>query len=307
MEIFTFIRGMQGQWQRLWCALLIAGVLVPDVAGRQHGERILLIPELRNGETLVYQTHARIDRHVETKSNVTTMLTPGETRQDLSSEVRLSVQDARLVDHKLVVAGETLLEPKGGTDVPENAALKPQKIKFVIGGDGAVTKADGLDDLDPQRALLWQFWTSQFALGWTLPSAGVKPGEKWRSDEPEKTPSPIANLVWEREFTYVQNDRCPILAGQQCAVFLISSTLKQRSSPATATPEDYAVRQLKTSGTAKGTNETVAYISLETGLLVRATEDLQQSMNVTIAKTDDSNGVHYDIQVTSHFDTELTP
>jgi hypothetical protein len=90
-------------------------------------------------------------------------------------------------------------------------------------------------------------------------------------------------------------------------VFLVSSTLKQKSNPKDTTPEDYRLRQLKTSGTVRGTNETVAYISLETGLLVRGTEDLQQFMAVTVAKADDSNHVNYNMQVTSHFETVLVP
>jgi hypothetical protein len=51
----------------------------------------------------------------------------------------------------------------------------------------------------------------------------------------------------------------------------------------------------------------VIYISLQTGLLVRATEDLQQFMSVTIAQADESNQVHYDMQVTSHFETVFVP
>jgi hypothetical protein len=155
--------------------------------------------------------------------------------------------------------------------------------------------------------LTWQFWVAQFAFAWTLPSTGVQPGDKWKSEQVEKTPTPIANLVWERETTYVQNEKCPVLEDQQCAVFLVSSTLRQKSNPKDTTPEDYQLRQLKTSGTVKGTNETVVYISLETGLLLRATEDLQQFMAVTVAKADDSNRVHYNMQVTSHFETALIP
>jgi hypothetical protein len=277
--------------------------LVTAAAG-QRGDRVTLIPQLRKGDTLLYRSHARIDRHVETTSNVATILKPGEMRQDVSLALRLSVQDARVMDHRLLIAGETTLEPLDATGAEESAA-KPGKVSFTIGGDGSVSRADGLDDLDGQQALTWQFWTSQFAFGWTLPGAGVKPGEKWKSEEVEKTPTPIANLVWEREIQYVEEEKCPGLSGQQCAVFLVSSTLKQKSNWKDATPEEYKIRQLKTSGNAKGTNETVAYISLQTGLLVRATEDLQQAMSVTVAKADESNQVHYEIKVTSHFDTEL--
>ena len=285
--------------------LVVTGTFLVVVAA-ERTDKIVLLPRLQNGQTLRYESHARVDRHVETKSNVATMLRPGELRRDLSTGLRLSVQEFRFVDNRPMLAGETELRPlEEGT--AENPANNLPKVNFTISRDGGVTLADGLDDLDPEQRLTWQFWVAQFAFSWTLPASGVKPGEKWKSEEIEKTPTPIANLVWERETTYVQNDQCPDLPSQPCAVFLIAATLKQKSNPKDTTPEDYRLHELKTSGMARGTNETLAYISLETGLLVRATEDLQQSMEVTIAKADGSNQVHYEIQVTSHFETVFVP
>ncbi|HYA62198.1 MAG TPA: hypothetical protein VED66_03295, partial [Candidatus Sulfotelmatobacter sp.] len=243
----------------VWLFVATAIFLLGAVAA-ERTEKVVLFPRLQNGETLHYESRARLDRHVQTKSNVATMLRPGELRRDLSTGLRLSVQEFRLVDNRPMLAAETELHPVE-EGAAENAANKFPKVNFTISGDGGVTRADGLDDLDPEQRLTWQFWVAQFAFGWTLPAAGVKLGEKWKSEEVEKTPTPIANLVWERETTYVQNDKCPILSSQQCAVFLISSTLKQKSNPKDTTPEDYQLHALKTSGTARGTNETLAYIS----------------------------------------------
>ena len=148
---------------------------------------------------------------------------------------------------------------------------------------------------------------AQFAFGWTLTSSGVRAGEKWKSVEVEQTPTPIANLVWERETTYVQDDQCPILRDEQCAVFLTTATLKQKSNPENTTPEDYQLHQLKTSGTATGNNQTVLYISRKTGLVLRASEDAQQTMDVTIAKVDGSNQVQYLVEVSSRLETVLVP
>ena len=89
------------------------------------------------------------------------------------------------------------------------------------------------------------------------------------------------------------------------ATFLTRATLKQKSSAKDATPEDYRLHELRTSGTAKGTDEIVTYISLKSGLVVRATEETQQSMEVTIAKADGSNGVRYMIEASSRFETLL--
>jgi hypothetical protein len=287
----------------LW--LTVTAAVFPVAAGKSD-ERILLIPRLQNGDTFQYESHARLSRYVKTKSNVATMFEPTPLQADFSTNLQLSVLEFHELDHRPMMAAETQLLPAeptaAGSETPH-----PLKVDFTIGGDGALAHADGLDDLAPEQRLVWQFWVAQFAFGWTLPFSGVKPGEKWKSVEVEKTPTPIDKLVWERETTYVQDDKCPILPDQQCAVFLTSATLKQKSNPDDATPEDYKLHELKTSGTAKGTNETVVYVSRKTGLVLRASEDLQQSLDVTIAKADGSNQVQYLVDVTSHFETVFVP
>ena len=286
--------------------LALAAIVVLEASSAKSDEHIRLLPRLQNGETLCYESHARLNRYVKTKSNVATMFEPTPLQADFSANLQLSVQDFHELDHRPMLAAETKFlpsePPAAGTP-----ALTPLKVGFSIGGDGGVTHTDGLDDLDPVQRLAWQFWVAQFAFGWTLPSSGVRAGEKWKSVEVEQTPTPIANLVWERETTYVQDDQCPILRDEQCAVFLTIATLKQKSNPENTTPEDYQLHQLKTSGTATGNNQTVLYISRKTGLLLRASEDAQQTMDVTIAKADGSNQVQYLVEVSSHFETVFVP
>jgi hypothetical protein len=284
-------------------ALLLGAAAILTAAAKSD-DRIQLLPQLQNGDTLRYESHARLKRSVKTKSNVLTMFEAKPLLADFSTNLQLFVQDFHTMDRRPMLAAETqLLTPE--TVTTGDAAPRAVRVDFAIGGDGALIHADGLDDLEPEQRLAWQFWIAQFAFGWTLPDSGVKPGEKWKSVEVEKTPAPIANLIWERETTYVQDDNCPILPSEQCAVFLTTATLRQKSNSQDATPEDYKLHQLKTSGTATGKNETVVYISRKTGLLVRGSEDVQQSLDVTIAKEDGSNQVQYLIDVTSHFETVL--
>lgn len=87
---------------------------------------------------------------------------------------------------------------------------------------------------------------------------------------------------------------------EKCAVILTTATMKQKSSQKDATPEDYKLHDLRTMGSAKGKNQIISYFSLKTGLVVRATEDANQSMSVIVAKTDGSNRVHYTIDAESH-------
>jgi hypothetical protein len=283
---------------------LLAIVLLSAAAKSE--DRVQLLPHLQNGDTLRYESQARLKRYVKTKSNMVTMIEPKPLYADFSTNVQLSVQEFHMLDRRPMMAAETQLSASEKPDEAKPAA-PPLKVDFAIGGDGTLTHADGLDDLAPEQRLAWQFWVSQFAFGWALPASGVKPGEKWKSVEVEKTPTPIANLVWDRETTYVQDDACPILPAEKCAVFLTTAILKQKSNPENTTPEDYKLHQLKTSGTATGKNEAVAYISRKTGLLIRANEDEQQSLDVTIAKQDGTNQVHYSVDVTSHFETAFVP
>jgi len=64
---------------------------------------------------------------------------------------------------------------------------------------------------------------------------------------------------------------------------------------------------LKTSGTANGENQVIAYISHRTGLVLRANEDVRQNMDVTVMKSDGTNGVHYTIDANSHLETLFVP
>jgi hypothetical protein len=295
----------------LVAALIFVGIGIFLLSATAKSEdRYQLFPKLQNGDALNYESHARLNRYVQTKSNVKTMFEPKPLEADFSMNLRFSVDDYHALEHRPIMAAETLILPaRAGEHNGSNDSTpaKPLKVRFAIGGNGNLAQADGLDDLDAGQRMAWQFWIAQFAFAWTFPASGVRPGERWKSEEVEQTPTPIARLVWERETTYVQDEQCPTLPSEQCAVFLVTANLRQKSNRDDATPEDYKLHQLKTSGSAKGTNQTVLYISRKTGLLVRATEDLQQSLDVTIAKTDKSNQVQYLVDVTSHLETRYLP
>src|SRR5439155_18929751 len=135
-----------------------------------------------------------------------------------------------------------------------------------------------------------------------FPKSGLHRGQRWRTSEPETATSLIAGLSWDRKYEYVKQDACPLyeLGGDAykslksqsgkdiCAVVFVRAQLRQKSSPKNTTPQEYKLRSLSTRGTATGTNETVLYISMSTGILIRSTEDVQQSMDATVALQDGS-------------------
>jgi hypothetical protein len=288
--------------------LVLPGVaLCFAAAGDSFADRrVALLPRLHAGQALHYQIHGRVQRDVTTESRVTSMAKPADLKEDISLELQISIKEIRIENGRPVIAahGEFQL-PNDATG--KNAATANSSVDFTIDGTGQVQKVEGLDNLEPEQRLVWQFWIARFAYGWTLPANGVRPGQTWKTEEPERTPGPIANLVWDQQTTYGQNDKCATVSTEKCAVFLTTAKLKQKSSPKDATPEEYKLHELKTSGTTSGTNEIFTSISLKTGLVLRATEDGKQSMDVEIAKIDKSNAVHYKLDVTSRFEMVIVP
>jgi len=64
-------------------------------------------------------------------------------------------------------------------------------------------------------------------------------------------------------------------------------------------PRGFKLHELRTMGTAKGANEIITYVSLKR-LVVRATEETSQFMDVVVAQADGSNRVHYNVDAKSH-------
>jgi hypothetical protein len=268
--------------------------------------RPLFVPQLKPEQTLLYEVHGRLNRSVKTESRVSTFSGPQQLQGELSSQIRLTVQKVFAGKSHPIATVQTQLLPIASAQA-SSPTSPTQKLTFDILGSGQLGNIRGLDDLSPEQRLIWQFWIARFAFGWTLPPSRLKPGEKWKFEEPETSDSLIAGLVWERETTYARDDQCPVFPAETCAVFLTQSTLRQKSSPKDSTPESYRLHELKTLGTAKGTNQAITYISRKTGLVLRANEDIQQSMAVTVLKSDGTNGVHYSVEATSHLETLFVP
>lgn len=300
--------------RRLACfALLVTGAAG---ARTQNSERVRLFPRLDVGQVIRYRIGYHAETHTETTSNVAAPMAPTGGLTDVQLHLLAEVTDFRLDAGTPVVRMRTTVTASEALDYPGTpgstaAAAAGKVVEFSLHADGQVTDAQGLDKLLPSEDAAWQEWLSRFAAPGVYPEKGVRPGDKWKAEE--AVPSAIlASLVWEKEAEYVNNAPCgavqldargdPAASGAEqdtCAVILTTATLKQKSSAKDATPEDYKLHDLRTTGTASGKNEMISYISLRSGLLVRATEDAHQTMHATVAKADGSNRVHYEIQAVS--------
>jgi hypothetical protein len=293
-----------------FCLLLLAA----SRGFAQSPERLVLFPKLDVGQTLRYQIGYRLKTTSNTMSNVTAPMAPtgGETEAQVILQVE--VEDSLLEVGKPAVHLRTrILETNSVASSDSQKSGAPDKdVEFTLHHDGQVTDLKGLDHLSSEEQTVWRAWVSRFGGGAAAPEKGVKPGDKWKQEEPIST-ALLSGLFWEKESIYVKDAPCAARmisqqgdiipddqAQETCAVILTTATIKQKSNQKDATPEDYKLHDLRNMGVAKGANEIITYVSLKTGLVVRATEEANQSLNVIVAKSDASNRVHYMIDAESH-------
>jgi len=310
---------------------LVAGMFLLVAAIAASGDqRANLLPKLQPGQSLTYLIRYRAEKNVKTESNVAVPLAPDSSQMDAHGMLRIQILDLQQVGGKPAIhaRGQFLTlgsgmgenKPADKKPNPEQQRIDPaiKSIEFTILPDGSTEKINGLDALPPEQQQIWQEWVARFAVAWTLPAEGAKIGDKWKVEQLEQSASPIAALIWVRDSMYVRNEPCRAsqlsITGEispssgladECAVLLTTAKLVQKSPAKDATPEDFKLRELKTRGTAKGTNEIITYISLTTGLVVRATEEAHQQMDVIVAKVDGSNRVHYNVDAASHSEVLL--
>ncbi len=290
--------------------------------------RISLFPRLHAGDRLTYLVQYRIQKNVKTESRVVTPSGPQDARTDAQWILHLEILDVHPQGDRASIHARSQFQ-----SVDSLASAKPfaagkavfhspapseeaKFVEFTILPDGHAQFVTGLDALFPEQREAWQQWLRQFAIAAVFPPGGVRRGQTWKSTEPEQAQSPIDKLQWEKTVTYVRDEPCsPTQLGETaaaatspretCAVVLTKAVLKQKSSPKDTTPSDFKLHALHTTGNATGANETISYITLGSGLLMRVTEDAKQFMDVVIAKSDGTNQVHYNVDAASHSEVLL--
>lgn len=310
-----------------YCAILcMTPLTLSHLAGAGGPDHLSLFPKLQASQTVTYRISYRVEKHAKTQSSVVMAQTPGSADVDVQGLLRLDILGVEAQGQRATIHARTTFQAfDAETNSPsESSSQSPSTqppaseghgiaVEFTISPNGRFDQIKNLDALSPDQQQAWQQWASTFAAFAAFPPKGVKVDEKWKSEEPEKASSPIAGLIWNRESTYLRNEPCritrpsaqPDVAGsnrspETCAVIQTMAILRQKSSPQNSTPEDFKLNHLRTMGTASGSNKTLLYISLSTGLVIRASDQADQTMNVTIAKSNNSNRVHYDLHAKSN-------
>jgi hypothetical protein len=310
------------------CGVIVLLVVSSCVANERPAP-VSLFPRLKAGQTFAYQISYHSDKQIKTESNVIVATPADSAKIDVNVLLHLEVLGVQAQGDRAVIHARTSFETLNSDYRLKVPIESPDKqlqqqgsdgkfVEFTILADGRLDRLTGLDALPPEQQQAWQEWASRFLLAAELHTQGGRLAQKWNSTEKESSPSPIAGLRWMRESTYVRDEPCSAvqltLQGSvspsdaepdTCAVILTNAALNQNSNPKNATPEDFKVHKLRTAGTAHGANRIITYISLKTGLVVRATEEASQDMNITVAKADSSNRVHYDVSAKSHSEVVL--
>lgn len=307
---------------KLACSLrrvsVFVALILPFCA---QSQRLPPPPALHSGETLVYRLEISGSRSTKAESLVTTPQSP--PAEDLTAHclIQVSVVEAGARGFRLKTYLSDRNVPRPSSQSPNSQSSSPDKmVEVFVAPDGTASQIKGTADLTAAQQTAWNAWLNRFTSPFTF-SKGVRRGQRWKVSEKETSSSPMAELFWERRYEYVNQESCGLtgqgagkgkagkaaFAADSCAVIFVHAQLRQKSSPKNTTPEDYKRRGLATSGTATGTNETILYVSTKTGLLVRSNEDVQQSMDVTVALADDSNKVRYLINAKSRQQVQLLP
>lgn len=305
---------------KLGLLLMLLAFAAPD----SFSQRARLVPQLHSGQILFYRIDFSSSRKLQTESRVTASPAPSTENLNVSALLQVEVIEATAARFRLKTYYSERDRAGSGKDASgTDSAVTVTADKVVevsIAANGTVSQIKGFEQLTPAQQFVWIEWLERFTSSMSGPKGGIHPGQKWQSSEPETAASPIAGLVWSKNSEYVRDERCPAAAdpaksgtsifssaSDSCAVVLIRATLRQKSSPKNSTPEDYKLRNLRTHGTASGQNESILYISRASGLLVRATEDAQQSMDVLIDLSDGSNQVRNTLDAKSRSEILLLP
>lgn len=315
--------------KRILCAatLSLCAVALAEEAGWPAREgppkRVDLFPRLRAGEVFRYKIVSRAVTSANAQSVIVDPTAQGRSDVTVEALLRMEVLSVQPQGTRATIRLRTTWEqlgsstqagvpaPAEGANEMQRGSLEGKSIEFTLRPDGKVSDVSGLDSFLPEQQKAWRDWASQVSLASAYPDKGVQRGQKWKNMEAAEEPAAVKGLIWRRESAYVRDEPCRAMQltlqgpaegngePETCAVLLTTARLEQKSSPKDATPEEYRRHDLRTSGRVQGTSETISYVSLTSGLVVRITETGQQSLDITIAKADGSNKVHYKAEAKS--------
>lgn len=300
--------------------------------------RVVLAPKFTVGETLIYEIESRTSTAGNVVTPITNNEGAKQSSLTISLRERLEVLavDAQPIDaqpnatsvrmritwdQSHASATTDAVDPTAANPSEPFAKLQGQSMEFTLAPDGAISKMSGLENIlpggvPPVEAVSW---ISSLNAPRNFPRGGILVGQQWSAERPI-TGAPLAGLSWQLHSTFERAEPCPsvqstqatspsapdatpsgsLAVAQQCAVIRSTMTIARRGSAhSDATPEDYLHQGLRTSGTWTGSGAELGSISIDSGLLIGATETSSQNADYEITSAITGSSIHYTAKVES--------
>ncbi|MCL5289148.1 MAG: hypothetical protein M1453_14280 [Acidobacteria bacterium] len=264
----------------------------------------------------------QIDAHTVTTSRSSGRIEdpqgPSKSEVNLAAILRMEIlasapdapQRIRITYEKSsATATSDSFDPALGVLQEQYRKLEGRSLEFSLDAQGRATNYSGLDGMfpDEKSAAAAREWFSQLASGVELPREGIVLGRSWSGERTNVPGMPLLGLTWRTESTYLRDEPCaPATPADTCALIRTRLSVTQRPLR-NATPDEYRSRNLRTSGKLSSSGESLSYISLRTGSLVRVTQTSSEEMDVTITSTDGGSQLRINARVESTTNITLLP
>src|ERR1700730_15722241 len=191
---------------RIFLCVALLSIFPKKAAG--HTARVNLSPKLQAGQTFGYQINYRGDKQTKTQSSVALAEVPPGVKINVRARLHLEVHVVTSQGQRSVIHARTWfesLDSDANRELPNTQppASQPQRpnakgmaLEFTILPDGRIDQLKGFDALPPEQQHAWQQWAARFAAAAVFPQSGIKVAQRWKSQESEESPSPIARLTW---------------------------------------------------------------------------------------------------------------
>ncbi len=315
--------------------VIAALIALPAAAFANQKER--LTPKFIPGEIFHYQIESHTTTTVKTTTPIADPESGSRTTQSLNLLIRLDVLSPapgsppgathfRVTYEKSHAEAESdAFDPSGPTFEDQYNRIEGRSFDFTLDANGTIANFKGLNDIFPNRSTAEPAysWIDSLFPGSRFPRGGVSVGQKWKAERPV-TGMPLDDLIWSSDSTYLRNEACssatastgaakptenqPTEPVPACATILMHYHMSRRGSPKSdATPPDYRKNGLRTSGAWTGSGDSLASISLATGLLVTSTENSAQQVDYEITSATSGSSVHRKGRVQSQLIITLVP
>jgi hypothetical protein len=319
---------------------LAALLLVASAVLAGSGPRIHLVPVFKPGDSFRYQIETRMTTAGKTTTPIVNPQGATQLKQSASILLRLDVLEVHpgpngaigpmrlsATYEKSTASSETdAYDPSSAALVDQYNRLEGRSMEFTVEPDGKLVDIKGLEDMlsNPSAAQTVRSWMAGLSSSAGFPAGGIEIGQKWSREQP-LAGIPLGRLFWRTEVTYLRNELCPENASTSppepiaqtlnsnspmCAVILTRFTVVRHgdhSSHADETPDDYRHNGLRTSGTWTGSGESLDYISISNGYVIRSAQSSRQDVDFAVTSTRTGSRMAYKGKIETNSQINLLP